>query len=390
MALAASHLAPVSLELGGKGAKTVFDDANLDHAVHWAVEAIFRNAGRKVLPGPAIPSRGRPGPDYRARMGSAAPLASLALALVVLAGCGGDEERPRAADDPSSAQADAEEIKGVDGTLAGDPGSIRPFVNPQAEIASDGDLVDYLLPGLSGTGVDCLEDDIDVEDILSSSVQEGATATVALILDCVATEETAEIFTMYAVGFEEDGRDRYADLASCVADGFGTLGRDDLEGPLENVYIERLDLLGPPTSRQVAAEELERLTPCSATREPPREETEPPRETEPPPQNRRVVQWTALSPGDCLVGLPAGKVEQVVVVDCRVPHRYEVVGGTFAGTNPGPVEQCKNLYEHYTGRKFARSSHRLDYLTAAPGSVTVRLVCLASEGDGRKRRGSIR
>ena len=51
MASAAAHLAPVSLELGGKGANIVFDDADLDDAVHWAVEAIFRNSGQICLAG---------------------------------------------------------------------------------------------------------------------------------------------------------------------------------------------------------------------------------------------------------------------------------------------------------------------------------------------------
>jgi aminomuconate-semialdehyde/2-hydroxymuconate-6-semialdehyde dehydrogenase len=51
MAAASSHLAPVSLELGGKGANIVFDDADLDNAVYWAVEAIFRNAGQVCLAG---------------------------------------------------------------------------------------------------------------------------------------------------------------------------------------------------------------------------------------------------------------------------------------------------------------------------------------------------
>ena len=51
MASAASHLAPVSLELGGKGANIVFEDADLDNAVHWAVEAIFRNFGQICLAG---------------------------------------------------------------------------------------------------------------------------------------------------------------------------------------------------------------------------------------------------------------------------------------------------------------------------------------------------
>jgi aminomuconate-semialdehyde/2-hydroxymuconate-6-semialdehyde dehydrogenase len=50
-AVAAKNLVPVSLELGGKGANIVFDDADLDNAVHWAVEAIFRNAGQVCLAG---------------------------------------------------------------------------------------------------------------------------------------------------------------------------------------------------------------------------------------------------------------------------------------------------------------------------------------------------
>ncbi len=51
MQSAATHLAPVSLELGGKGANVVFDDADLDNAVYWAVEAIFRNSGQICLAG---------------------------------------------------------------------------------------------------------------------------------------------------------------------------------------------------------------------------------------------------------------------------------------------------------------------------------------------------
>jgi len=49
--VAADNLTPVSLELGGKGANIVFDDADLDNAVHWAVESIFRNAGQVCLAG---------------------------------------------------------------------------------------------------------------------------------------------------------------------------------------------------------------------------------------------------------------------------------------------------------------------------------------------------
>jgi len=50
-AAASQNLIPVSLELGGKGANIVFDDADLDNAVNWAIQAIFRNAGQVCLAG---------------------------------------------------------------------------------------------------------------------------------------------------------------------------------------------------------------------------------------------------------------------------------------------------------------------------------------------------
>jgi aminomuconate-semialdehyde/2-hydroxymuconate-6-semialdehyde dehydrogenase len=48
---ASANLVPVSLELGGKGANLVFDDADLDNAVDWSIKAIFANAGQVCLAG---------------------------------------------------------------------------------------------------------------------------------------------------------------------------------------------------------------------------------------------------------------------------------------------------------------------------------------------------
>ncbi|MEQ3553938.1 aldehyde dehydrogenase [Pseudonocardia nematodicida] len=50
-AAAARNLTPVSLEMGGKGANLVFDDADLDNAVAWSIKAIFSNAGQVCLAG---------------------------------------------------------------------------------------------------------------------------------------------------------------------------------------------------------------------------------------------------------------------------------------------------------------------------------------------------
>jgi acyl-CoA reductase-like NAD-dependent aldehyde dehydrogenase len=46
MKLAADNVVPVSLELGGKSANIIFDDADLDMAVMWAVIAIFTASGQ--------------------------------------------------------------------------------------------------------------------------------------------------------------------------------------------------------------------------------------------------------------------------------------------------------------------------------------------------------
>jgi aminomuconate-semialdehyde/2-hydroxymuconate-6-semialdehyde dehydrogenase len=50
-AAAARNLTPVSLELGGKGANIVFDDADLENALAWSIKAIFHNAGQVCLAG---------------------------------------------------------------------------------------------------------------------------------------------------------------------------------------------------------------------------------------------------------------------------------------------------------------------------------------------------
>src|SRR5699024_6102807 len=51
---AAKSLTPVSLELGGKSANIVFEDADLDEAVEGSIEAIFTNQGQICLAGSRI------------------------------------------------------------------------------------------------------------------------------------------------------------------------------------------------------------------------------------------------------------------------------------------------------------------------------------------------
>jgi aminomuconate-semialdehyde/2-hydroxymuconate-6-semialdehyde dehydrogenase len=69
---AAEHLTPVSLELGGKGANIVFDDADLDSAVSWSLKAVYTNAGQICLAGSRIYVQRRVCEEFVARFVAAA------------------------------------------------------------------------------------------------------------------------------------------------------------------------------------------------------------------------------------------------------------------------------------------------------------------------------
>lgn len=53
-AAGAQQLLPVSLELGGKGANIIFEDADMDEAVSWSNKAIFTNSGQVCLAGSRV------------------------------------------------------------------------------------------------------------------------------------------------------------------------------------------------------------------------------------------------------------------------------------------------------------------------------------------------
>ena len=53
-AAAAANLIPVSLELGGNNCNLIFADADIDNAVSWSIQSIFRNAGQICLSGSQV------------------------------------------------------------------------------------------------------------------------------------------------------------------------------------------------------------------------------------------------------------------------------------------------------------------------------------------------
>ncbi|MGO2931645.1 aldehyde dehydrogenase [Microbacterium sp.] len=71
-AAAAKNLVPVSLELGGKGANIVFDDADIDNAVEWSINAAFTNTGQVCLAGSRLYVQRGILPEFKRRFVAAA------------------------------------------------------------------------------------------------------------------------------------------------------------------------------------------------------------------------------------------------------------------------------------------------------------------------------
>lgn len=288
--------------------------------------------------------------------------------MVVLAACGqGDEDPPEIADYESPL-----------GTLDGSPSDIVGFTDPAAQITDEAAAVAYLLPGLTGTGADCVEEQIDLDAVLEPQTRASNAADASsLVQDCVEPESIGKLVAMYAVGFDADAGHQYVALADCVTAEFGDLSTAVRLEVVGDIFAKRLDLYGPLESPGVAADAIARHTSCTPDEPDVDDETETPQEpsdpatpTERPGKpNRRVIRWDLLQPGDCLVDLPSGTIQQVTVVDCSVPHRHEVVGSTFssAGTKQEIANQCRNLFAHYSGRQAGDAGYDLTWLAPEPG-----------------------
>lgn len=74
---AAANLTPVSFELGGKGCNLIFDDADLDNAVTWAIEAAFGNSGQVCLAGSRLYVQRGVYEEFTARFADAAAAMTL-------------------------------------------------------------------------------------------------------------------------------------------------------------------------------------------------------------------------------------------------------------------------------------------------------------------------
>jgi hypothetical protein len=289
------------------------------------------------------------------------------------------------------------------GPVVGDVADIVAFDDPASQLQTDDDLIAYLMPGLAGPGVDCVSGELDVDDVLAQSFDDGGTVVARTVADCVDDDSLGILVAMYAVGFEPDGAELFEAIDSCAADAVGELPTDDAETLLQDIFTARLDLVGPPTSRTLAADFLVGETECLAELATPTPTTpasiEPPpppppttaTEVPPPttPGGNREVQWQRLVAGDCLPTLPAGQFTTLTVGDCAVPHAAEVVGTDSFGTF-GNEDVCDEEFQAYTGQAIAQTSLVVDILEAVDTFGNTTVVCVASQLSAEPLVGSLK
>ena len=329
--------------------------------------------------------------------------ATLALSGLLVAGCSSGQAGNAAVPltpptgAPTSAESAVLSATREAGSVRGEVTAIEVFADPASQIHTNTDLTAYLLPGLSGAGVQCAEDALDPAAILAMPVAEGARAVTGIILECVDRDDVGSIVAMYAVGFQADGAERFPEVGPCAAAALASDSTKALRVGLESIYLARLDLSAPPTSPDIANEFLQQNSGCldapttTTTSSIPATSAAPPptQEATPTAANTRSIKWNLLAPGDCLAAVPQGDVTTVTVTSCDVPHVTEVVGASFLTTTEAE-NGCRNLFKNYTGQEIQSTQVALDILESTSPTGSLRVICLASSSDGQPTTGSLR
>ncbi len=282
------------------------------------------------------------------------------------------------------------------GSARGEVAAIEVFADPASQIHTNADLTAYLLPGLSGDGVQCAEQAFDPAAILALPLEEGSQTVTGIILECIDRADVGSVVAMYAVGFAADGTERLREVGPCAAAAFASDSTKALRAGLVSIYVARLDLAAPPTSPDIAYELIKQNSGCldapttsgapiPATSSPP----PPTPPVTPTVANTRSIKWNLLAAGDCLAAVPQGEVTTVTVTSCDVPHVTEVVGASFL-TTAEAEDGCRALFKNYTGQEIGSAQVALDILESPSPTGSLRVICLASSSDGQPTSGSLR
>ncbi len=326
-------------------------------------------------------------------------LVPLAVAVLVLAGCT-RTSTGNALKDQSVTTASATASTSPappPGPAVGDVDALVRFTDPATEIVDAAALTTYVLPGMSGRGVECFEQTVDSDRVLAMAPGAGADHVAGLVVDCVNHRSLGGIIAMYAVGFRDDGADLYPTLADCASPALDEVTPDAVRAGLASILRARLDLPAPPTSPDIAVEFLDSHTDCFAATEPatstpPGEPTVPSSPTvtaDPPPVPDRTVRWDLLRVGDCILHVPDGEIVQVTTTSCDTPHESEVVGATLAlsGTEE---QECEVRFSDYTGLTVDDlGDFSLDYVVSTDTFFNPKLICLVSSPGVETTTGSI-
>lgn len=323
---------------------------------------------------------------------------ALAITASLISGCSsGAGGTPAVPITPalSSTENTAMSVSREAGPVIGDAASIIVFDDPASQIRTKTDLTDYLLPGMSGLGVECAKDGLEPEAILGMPFAEGSNTVAGIVLECVDRDDVGSIVAMYAVGFRADGAERFTDVGPCAAAALAQDSVKTLREDLASIYLARLDLQAPPTSPDIADSLLTKKSDCLDT---PTTSASVPAtttaqsltpESTPTAANTRSIKWNLLAQGDCLAAIPQGDVTTVAVTSCDVPHVTEVVGASFL-TSTEAENGCRSLFKNYAGQEIESTPWVIDILEATSPAGSLRVICLASSATGEPTTGSLK
>lgn len=307
--------------------------------------------------------------------------------LALAGGCGGDD---------ADVSAKTSETRTTDqGEVVGDPADL-PVVEATVEEIEDGtDLVDHLLPGLSGPGVDCVVEKIDVAEVLDNSIKDGARTAAEVVTDCVGTEHFGRIMAMYATALDPDSEIQYDDIERCVAREYSKTD-DANHVKLAWVLEARLDPDAPVAAPAVALEDIYYSTGClddfdldleaGATTTTTTTTTTTITTGTTLPSGGRQMSWTFVNAGSCVLSLPEGDDPIITVVPCDTPHAGEVMMSGLGGA-PEP-NKCQDVAASYVGGKELPWQADIVTLTRTELSNVTRTICIITPTDGSKVTGS--
>ena len=187
--------------------------------------------------------------------------ATLSLSGLLVAGCSsgqaGNAAVPLTPATGAPTSVDSFSAAREAGSVRGEVTAIEVFTDPGSQIHANADLAAYLLPGLSGDGVQCAEDALDPETILGLALEEARGRSPASSWNVLTGTMSEALWRCTRWASKQTARTVSAKWVRAPPQRLPRIPRRRSVPALESIYLARLDLAAPPTSPGIATEFLQ-------------------------------------------------------------------------------------------------------------------------------------